>query len=238
VNALQLSPEFADLIREGYSKDSFYGDEGEWTKDSRIQARDRYFWRLDRLCIPQNSELRLRLITEMHASSSAGHIGVASTLAKALDRFWWKRLRQNVKHFCERFVVCRRAKIRPHMAATLYPLLVPPRPWHTVSLDYLTHLPESNGCNSVLIVVDHLTRMAHFLPCTEFVTAEETATLFLQGLYRLHGLPRVLVSDRDPKFVSGFCQTLWRRLGTRLNMSSNRHPETYGLSERVSITFQ
>jgi hypothetical protein len=105
------------------------------------------------------------------------------------------------------------------MAATLYPLPIPHRPWHTIGLDYLKHLPESNGFNIVLIVVDHLTRMAHFLPYTETVTAEETATLFLQGVYRLHGLPRVLVSDRDPKFVSGFWHTLWRRLGTRQNMS-------------------
>jgi hypothetical protein len=90
-------------------------------------------------------ELRLRLITELHESSSAGHKGVASTLAKALDRFWWKRIRQDVKDFCESCVVCRRAKIRPQMVATLYPLLVPPRPWHTVGLDYLTHLSESNG---------------------------------------------------------------------------------------------
>jgi transposase InsO family protein len=80
--------------------------------------------------------------------------------------------------------------------------------------------------------------MAHSLPCTETVTAEETATLFLHGVYRLHGLPRVHVSDRDPKFVSAFWQTLWRRLGTRLNMSSSRHPETYGLTERVNNTFQ
>jgi hypothetical protein len=140
VNALQLSLEFADLIRVGYSQDSFYGDDGEWTKDSRIEARAGYFWCLDRLCIPRNSELRLRLITKLHASSSAGHRGVASTLAKVLDKFWWKRLRQDVNFFCERCVICRRAKIRPQMAATLYPLLVPPRPWHTVGVDYLTHL--------------------------------------------------------------------------------------------------
>jgi hypothetical protein len=64
VNALQMSPEFADLIREGYSQDLFYGDEGEWMKDSsRIEATARYFWRLDRLCVPRNSELRLRVIT-------------------------------------------------------------------------------------------------------------------------------------------------------------------------------
>jgi putative transposase len=60
----------------------------------------------------------------------------------------------------------------------------------------------------------------------------------LQGVYLLHGLPRVLISDRDPKFVSGFWQTLWRRLGTRLNMSSSRHPGTDGLTERVNNTFQ
>jgi hypothetical protein len=135
VSALQLRPEFVDLIREGYSQDSFYGDEGEWTKDSRIEARACYFWRLDRLCIPRNSELRLRLITELHESSLVGHIGVASTLAKALDRLWWKRIRQDVKYFCERCVVCRRAKIQPQMAATLYPLLVPPKPLHTIGLD-------------------------------------------------------------------------------------------------------
>jgi hypothetical protein len=106
VNALQQSPEFADLSREGYSQDWFYGDEGEWTKDSRIEAKAGYFWCLDRLCIPRNYELRLILITKMHESSSAGHRGVASTHAKALDRFWWKRIRQDVKDFCERCVVC------------------------------------------------------------------------------------------------------------------------------------
>jgi hypothetical protein len=83
-DALQLSLEFADLIREGFSQDSLYGDEGEWTKDNQIEARAGYFYRL---YIPWNSEPRLRLITKLHESSLAGHRGVASTLAKALDRF-------------------------------------------------------------------------------------------------------------------------------------------------------
>jgi hypothetical protein len=76
------------------------------------------------------------------------------------------------------------------------------------------------------------------MSCTKNVTAEETATLFLHGVFRLHGLPRVLISDLDPKLASGFWQTLWRRLGTRLNMSSSRHPRTNGLTERVNNTFQ
>jgi hypothetical protein len=84
INALLLIHDFANLIREGYSQDSFYGDEVEWTKDNRAG----YFWYLGRLCIPRDSELRLRLITKPHESSPAGHIGLASTLTKALDRLW------------------------------------------------------------------------------------------------------------------------------------------------------
>jgi hypothetical protein len=97
----------------------------------------------------------------------------------------------------------------------------------------------SDGLDNVLIVIDHLTRMAHFLLCRESVEAEETANLFLHGVYKLHGLHGLLVTDRDPKFVTGFLRSLWRRLGTtRLNMSSSRHPETDGLTERVNNAFQ
>jgi hypothetical protein len=158
VNALHLSLEFADLIREGYS--SYYRGKSEWKKDNRIETKARYFWRLDRLCIPRNFERRLRLITELHEISS----GVPSTFAKELGRFWWKRSRQDVKDFCERGVVCRRAKILPQMAATLHPLHVPPKPWHISGIDYLTHLHMSDGFESVLILVDQLTRMGHFMP--------------------------------------------------------------------------
>jgi hypothetical protein len=91
------------------------------------------------------------------------------------------------------------------MAETAYPLHVPPRPWHTVGLGYLTHLRVSNGFDSVLIKVDHLTRMAHFFVCKDSNIAEESASLCcLHGVYRLHGLPRAIVSDCDPKFVIGF----------------------------------
>jgi hypothetical protein len=106
------------------------------------------------------------VIIELHDSSSARHIGVARTLAKALGRFWWKQIPLDVKGFCERCVVCLRARMQLHMAVTLYPLPISPRPWRTFGLDYLIHLLVSNGFDIVLIVVDHLTRMANFLPCT------------------------------------------------------------------------
>jgi hypothetical protein len=195
VNSLRLSHEFTDLIREGYSQDLFYGDEGEWTKDNRIKVRAWYFWRLDRLCVPRNSELRMKMITKLHDSSSDVHRGATIIFAKALDRFWWRQIRQDVNYCCERCVVCPRANIQPHLAASL----VPPKPWHTIGLDYLTDFPLSNGFDNVLTMVDHLTRMDHFLPCIKSVTPKETTNLSLHEVYRLHGLPRVLISDRDPK---------------------------------------
>jgi hypothetical protein len=119
------------------------------------------------------------VITKLHDSLSLGHKGVASIFAKALDRLWWKRIRQDAKGFLERCVVCRRAKIQSQMAATVHALHVPPMPWHTIGLDYLTHLRVRNGFDSVVIVVGHLTQMAQFLPCIESVTTEENARLFL-----------------------------------------------------------
>jgi hypothetical protein len=134
--------------------------------------------------------------------------------------------------------VCRQAKIQPQLTATLYPLHAPPIPWHTIGLDYLAHLLMNNGFDIASIIkVDHLTRMAPFLPCTRSITPRETTTLFLHGVYKLHGLPRLMVNDRAPKLVGCIWQALWRRLGTRLNMSYSRHPETDRLTERIS-TFQ
>jgi hypothetical protein len=118
-----------------------------------------YFVRLDRLCVPRNYELRLRLIFEVHDLHSVGHIEVARTLFKLLDRLWWKRIRQNVEDFCECCVVCRRSKIQHKMATTLYHVHFPSRPWHTDVLDFLTHSLDSNGFDNVLTVVDHLTRI-------------------------------------------------------------------------------
>jgi hypothetical protein len=86
-------------------------------------------------CPARNYELRLRLIFELHDNQLADYIGVVGILAYALDKFWWKEICQDVKDFCERCVVCRRAKIEPQMAATLNPLPSPPGPWHIVGID-------------------------------------------------------------------------------------------------------
>jgi hypothetical protein len=106
-------------------------------------------------------------------------------------------------------------------------------------MDFITHLPTTaNGFDSVFVVVDRLSKMAHFIPTTTTVTAEEAAHLFMVNFFRLHGMPKTIVSDRDPKFTSGFWKGLMSALGCTLAMSSGYHPQTDGQTERTNRTLE
>ena len=109
---------------------------------------------------------------------------------------------------------------------------IPSRPWQSIGMDYLMPVPESkNGHKAILIVVDRLMKMAHYIPTTNTVTAREITELFLQNIFRYHGLPDNIVSDRDPRFTSRFWENLHKILGIKLLMSTAEHPQTDGQSE-------
>ena len=121
----------------------------------------------------------------------------------------------------------------------LQPLPIPERPWSSVSLDFITDLPRTNaGFDAILVVVDRLTKMAHFIPTVTTVDAPGTAELMLREVVRLHGLPQTLVSDRDPRFVSLFWETLFKLMGTKLALSTPYHPQTDGQTERMNRTLE
>jgi transposase InsO family protein len=105
-------------------------------------------------------------------------------------------------------------------------------------MDFITDLPTIRIKNSILVVVDRLTKMAHFTPCSKSITAEETAQLILDGIVRLHGLPEEIVSDRGPQFASKFWHRLFKLLGVDIRLSSAFHPETDGQTERTNKTFE
>ena len=105
-------------------------------------------------------------------------------------------------------------------------------------MDLITDLPVSGGHDSIVVVVDTFSKMAHFIPTSKTVTAKQLADLFTREVYRLHGLPKVLISDRDPRFTSDFWTDLFKRLGTRLNMSTAYHPQTDGQTERANRTLE
>ena len=101
-------------------------------------------------------------------------------------------------------------------AGEMQPIPLPERAWQQITTDLVTNLPESDGKTAIAIFVDRLTKMTHMVPCTKEVTASQYARLFVDNVFRLHGMPQVLISDRDPRFVSKFWDELFSLLGTDL----------------------
>ena len=121
-------------------------------------------------------------------------------------------------------------------AGLLEPLTLPKQKWADVSLDFIMGLPRSiEGFDGILIVVDRATKMIHLMVVNQTITVAETALVFRNTVGKLHGIPRSVVSDRDPRFVSKLWQELWRLLGTKLCMPSAHHPQTDGQTEAVAL---
>jgi len=136
------------------------------------------------------------------------------------------------KAHCSNCVVCNRAKPSRQGSLALSPLGVPNYPWEIVGMDFVTDSPKSFKYNFtvIMILVCHLTKMSHFMPCHKEITVEETFNLFIDKCCNLHGIPKVVVSDMDPRIVGKFWQSSMTKLNTNLNMSTARHPQTDGLA--------
>ena len=193
---------------------------------------------VDRLFIP--SSLRTKFLEEAHDTIVSGHLGVTKTLERLARVAYWPGMEPDVRQYVRTCDSCQRHKPRNlKPPGLLRPLPIPAQPWEGIAMDFIVRLPRtSSGVDSIMTVVDRLTKMAHFLPTTTTVTAELAARQFFAGIVRLHGLPRSIVSDRDPKFTSNFWRQLMSLTGTSLDMSTARHPQTDGQTERMNRTLE
>jgi len=166
-----------------------------------------------------------------------GHFGVQKTLDILHDHFFWPHMKHDVHSFCNKCITCKRAKSKSMHHGMFMPLPVPNSPWTDISMDFVLGLPRSKGGkDSVFVVVDRFSKMAHFIPCHKSDDANHVANLFFKEVVRLHGLPRSIVSNRDVKFVSYFWKVLWGKLGTKLLFSTTCHPQIDGQIEVVNRT--
>uniref|UniRef100_A0A2N9GPS7 Reverse transcriptase domain-containing protein n=1 Tax=Fagus sylvatica TaxID=28930 RepID=A0A2N9GPS7_FAGSY len=162
---------------------------------------DGYLFRENRLCVP-NSSMRELLVREAHGGGLMGHFGVRKTLDVLHEHFFWPKMKRDVERVCSRCVTCRQAKSRvlPHGLYT--PLPVPSAPWVDISMDFVLGLPRSRkGRDSIFVVVDRFSKMAHFISCHKTDDATHIVDLFFREIIRLHGVPRSIVSDHDVKFL-------------------------------------
>ena len=118
----------------------------------------------------------------------------------------------------------------------LEPLEGPYRPWSSISMDWIIELPESNGYTQIWVIVDRFTKMAHLVPLLTNTSAKDLAKIFVKEVWKIHGLPTDIVSDRDTKVTSQFWQALMDLLGIQTKLCTAFHPETEGQTERVNQT--
>ena len=188
-----------------------------------------------RIYVPHDEDLKLRLIHELHDAPPSGHLGREKTFLQLSNEFWWPHMYKWVTNYIRSCEQCQRVKPSRSTNAPLKPLPIPPECWKSVSLDFIFGFPPDHKRRTgVVVFVDRLSKMVHLAPCTPNVTGKETAELFLDHVFRLHGLPDSLVSDRDPRFTSAFWRHVFALLGTKLQMSTTDHPQTDGQTERVN----
>jgi len=228
-----------DYLRDLYPNDSDFSemyalcDKGEHDKYARVHG---LLYLDGRLCVP-NCSLRASLVHESHRGGLMGHFGVLKTLEILCEHFYWPLMRKDVEKFCANCLECRRAKSKVNNTGLYTPLPAPTHPWVDLSMDFVIGLPTSRrGNDSLFVVVDRFSKMAHFIPCKRTNDAHHVAELFFRDVVRIHGIPRTIVSDRDVKFLGHFWRSLWSRLGTTLLFSTTAHPQTDGQTEVVNRT--
>jgi hypothetical protein len=141
----------------------------------------------------------------MHASALGGHSGVPVTYRRLKQLFYWKGMKPAVHNFVQNCQICLQAKPdRACYPGKLQPLPIPNEAWEIISMDFIEGLPRSLNANCILVVVDKFTRYGHFIPLSHPYTANSVAALFMNSVYKLHGLPTSIISDRDPIFTSNF----------------------------------
>nr|GFD06981.1 transposon Ty3-I Gag-Pol polyprotein [Tanacetum cinerariifolium] len=170
---------------------------------------DDVLWQGTRLCVPNDATLREALLTEAHSSLFSVHLGSTKMYRDLKQHLWWSGMKRD-------------------------PLDIPVWKWDEISMDFVTGLPRTQRRHDAIwVVVDCLTKSAHFLPIQKGYSVSKLAETFQQEIIRLHGTPLTIVLDRDSRFTSRFWKGLQKAWGTRLKFSTTFHPQTDGQTERT-----
>ncbi|POM67645.1 LOW QUALITY PROTEIN: Retrovirus Polyprotein [Phytophthora palmivora] len=189
-----------------------------------------------RLYIPDDEDLRNRVICENHGTVTAGHPGSYKTYVAVREKYYWPRMMKYIQRYCNTCEMCQRNKARQvKPPGLLQPLDVPRGRWIDISMDFVVSLPSSkDGYNAIMVIVDRLTKRAKFIATQTTDSAEDTANIFMKSYVKDHGLPKTIVSDRDSNFTSKFWQAVISAMGTQHNLSSAFRPQTDGQTERTN----
>jgi len=184
----------------------------------------------NRLAVPHDPQLRREILDEAHRSRYTVHPGSTKMYKDLKRNFWWKNMRKDIANYVSRCFTCQQVKAEHQKpVGLLQPLPVPMWKWSEISIDFVVGLPKSKkGNDSIWVIVDRLTKSAHFLPVKTTFTADTLARIHISEVIRLHGIPDCIMSDRGSVFTTRFWRSLQEALGTDLDYCNTCHPQSYG----------
>jgi hypothetical protein len=237
---IELEPTLEQDIRKGQKDDEKINEirqlivDGKG-KDFREDAEG-VVWFKDRLCVPDIKSIRELILKEAHETAYSIHPVIEKMYQDLKKRFWWYGMKREIAEYVAVCDSCQRIKAehqRP--AGLLQPLQIPQWKWDEIGMDLIVGLPRTRtGYDSIWVVVDRLTKAAHFIPVKTTYNSAVLAELYMSRIVCLHGISKKIVSDRGTQFTSHFWQQLHEALGTHLKFSSAYHPQTDGQTERTN----
>ncbi|SJL17381.1 uncharacterized protein ARMOST_20931 [Armillaria ostoyae] len=185
--------------------------------------------------VPRHPALQGEIIAQSHDHITAGHPRITKTKELILHEYWWPKMKKDVEAYIGGCETCQRTKSNTQAKATpLHPNAIPTKPWMHISVDMVTGLPDSNGYDALLVVVDRFSKAIILVPCNKDLSAEGWARILRDHVYARHRMPTVVILDRGPQFVSAFMKELYRMLNITPNASTAFHPQTDRQTERVN----
>ena len=193
-----------------------------------------------RLCVPDTAGLRRQVMGEAHSARYSIHPGSTKMYHDLRCLYWWDGMKKDIAEFVAQCPNCQQVKIEHQKpGGLLQEIEIPTWKWEMINMDFITGLPRTQRkYDSIWVIVDRLTKSAHFLPVRTTYSAEDYARLYVREIVRLHGVPTSIISDRGAQFTANFWRSFQKGLGTQVNLSTAFHPQTDGQAERTIQTLE
>jgi len=199
-----------------------------WEEDGVVYMEGRIY-------VPNNKKIKEEILKENHDLADMGHPGQHQMLEVIKRTYWWPGLKNDIKKYVQDCFKCQQNKIQHQKkAGELHPLDIPGGPWQEISINIIGPLPKLNGMDAIVVIVDRFTKMIKLKATTTNISLEEIVEIYKNEIWKLHRIPRRILSDRGLQFASKFMEELTRVLGTKRQLSTAYHPQTDGQTERIN----
>ena len=207
-----------------------------------LEKNDSLTWEEDgvayiegRIYVPNNKEIREEILREHYDPADIGYPGQHRMMELLKRNYWWPGLKEDVKRYVQGYFKCQQNKVlHQRKASELHPLEIPQGPWQEISIDIIGPLLMSNGIDAIVVIVDRFTKMICLKATTINISLEKIAKIYRDDIWKLHGIPRKILSDRGPQFALKFMEEFTKALGTKRQLSMAYHPQTDGQTERIN----